>query len=247
MYSPHFFPDCTKVAKDVNGDAVKDENGKDVVQLKADLIMKNVSGGAVKAEKKAFKKSVRENPLTLHVIIRDECHYEAARENSGYKFLNDDELRLPTENNVIGVFVSATPYSTVSADSQIPEEHEVKWRQGEVSSNGISGGMLPDEGAAPNTPSSSSGGGGGGGGGGFVWSSTASKRWRRPVKPREPIGFARHYSRKIWIDIVHVANPTGRWLAAIQHPSSVTVAAERRLLVNGVGWVVGSLQPSQRH
>jgi hypothetical protein len=90
-------------------------------------IVKNNNGEAEKKVKNGFIRSVSEHPKTLHLLVRDECHFEATHDGAAAEFLNYENIRNPPHCNVVTVFVSATPYNMVSRDSQIPEKNEVKW------------------------------------------------------------------------------------------------------------------------
>jgi hypothetical protein len=96
----------------------------------------NTVQGMVNTNHKSSKKSetVRDqwiqkidaNPNTLFLVIHDEAHYEATKGGGADLFINHPATR--KNPNVVTLFVSATPYNLVTADSQVPESNIHKWK-----------------------------------------------------------------------------------------------------------------------
>jgi hypothetical protein len=72
---------------------------------------------------------IKRNPRTLFLVVHDEAHYEATKDGGADKFVNHDVVR--TSTNVVTLFVSATPYNLLTADSQIPECNIHAWQYDE--------------------------------------------------------------------------------------------------------------------
>ena len=65
------------------------------------------------------------SPKTLFLVVHDEAHHSATRDQASFELVCSRRLReLP---NVRVLFVSATPYNLLTANSQVPPQNEVLW------------------------------------------------------------------------------------------------------------------------
>jgi hypothetical protein len=71
---------------------------------------------------------IQNSPQTLFLLICDEAHHGATRLTG--EFVNDDMLRCSA--NVVTLFVSATPYNLLTAESQILDNNVVTWENYEL-------------------------------------------------------------------------------------------------------------------
>ena len=104
-------------------------------------MFKSTDGKAESNKHSEMERRIKNEKDTLFLIIHDEAHYEATRnEVKGKrpvdKFINSETVL--TSPNVVTLLVSATPYSLVSSNSRIPELNIIDWmddsRQGGGSS-----------------------------------------------------------------------------------------------------------------
>ena len=70
-----------------------------------------------------LKERIRNEPHTLFLIIQDEAHYEMVKGKAADLFTNSDEIRL--SKNVRTLYVSATPYTIFTKQSQVPARNTV--------------------------------------------------------------------------------------------------------------------------
>eukprot|EP00658_Telonema_sp_P-2_P015142 TRINITY_DN1580_c0_g1_i11.p1 TRINITY_DN1580_c0_g1~~TRINITY_DN1580_c0_g1_i11.p1 ORF type:complete len:1156 (-),score=118.62 TRINITY_DN1580_c0_g1_i11:494-3961(-) len=71
-----------------------------------------------------IRRRIQDQPSTLFIIIHDEAHWAATRGGAADLCINDTVM---LRDNVLTLFVSATPYNLLTADSQVPMENELNW------------------------------------------------------------------------------------------------------------------------
>ena len=96
---------------------------KDIV-FRASLGKDSLSAHAA-GKLKEIQRRIKSSKHTLFVIIHDEAHWAATLGGGADQCINNGTVRL--SENVVTLFVSATPYSLVTSKSQVPKENEVNW------------------------------------------------------------------------------------------------------------------------
>ena len=135
MKEPRFFQRYTSTTHDDDDGA----NEQLVVDTKG---LVNTNHKSPNAESKCNKlreewiQKIKRSPSTLFLVVHDEAHYEATKGGGADKFVNHDVVR--ESPNVITLFVSATPYNLLTADSQIPVDNIHAWKYDESSVQGAS-------------------------------------------------------------------------------------------------------------
>ena len=90
-------------------------------------VIHTAGGKQVREVIKALLTRVKAEPRSLFLLINDEAHSGTTNESQTAKLVNDPGIRLA--DNVVTLFVSATPYALQTTQSQVPVANEVHWRQ----------------------------------------------------------------------------------------------------------------------
>ena len=103
-------------------------------------VFKSTDGKAENDKHSEMECRIKKEKDTLLLIIRDEAHYEATRNEAKGKqpvdkFINSETVLTPP--NVVTLLVSATPYSLVSKNSRIPELNITDWMDDSRQNSGI--------------------------------------------------------------------------------------------------------------
>ena len=102
--------------------------------LTGGLVQKNNFSDEQLRKREKLMEDVTNNPETLFLVVHDEAHYEATNGGAADGLINHDVLRYA--QNVVTLFVSATPYNLVTQDSQVPEANVVNWETNDAAAEG---------------------------------------------------------------------------------------------------------------
>ena len=118
---PDFFPGMIEAA---TAAAAADQRANKNSWLDPYLIKASADSKDTQGRIEVLMERIRMEPKTLFLIIQDEAHYEMVKGKAADLFTNSDYIRLG--ENVLTLYVSATPYSIFTKESQVPIQNEIR-------------------------------------------------------------------------------------------------------------------------